>query len=134
MAAAAVLLLLFLPASDLLPLTRWHWHLWAKLRSAGWDAPDTGLDRFNHGLIRYLPAHGEVCFTSSDPPQSPDVSRVYGFLQYSLAPRQLVRSTDCHVVILYDPGSADPPLAHDPRFTLVDAPGNGLFVLRNSTR
>jgi hypothetical protein len=133
-AAAVVLLLLLLPASDLLPLTRWNWHLWTRLREAGRETPDSGVDRFNQQLAMYMPMHGAIGFVSTDPPQSPDVSRVYGFLQYSLAPRLLVRSSDFPLVILYSPGSADPALLHDPQFTLVATPGNGLFVLRRIGR
>jgi hypothetical protein len=133
-AGAAILLLLLVPASDLLPLTRWNWHIWARLRQAGREAPDTALDRSYHQLVAYLPVRGEVGFMSADPLQSTDVARVFGFLQYSLSPRQLVASADCPVVIFYSPGSADPPILHDPQFTLVTAPGNGLFVLRRTGR
>jgi hypothetical protein len=133
-AGTAVLLLLLVPASDLLPLTRWNWHLWGRLREAGRQAPDTATDQFYQRLAAYLPARGTVGFMSTDPLQSADVARVFGFLQYSLSPRQIIGSADCPVVIFYSPGSADPAILHEHQFALVSAPGNGLFVLRRTGR
>ena len=132
--AAIVLAALLWPASSVLSLTEWHWHLRGRLRQAGRTALDDERDAFNRRLLPFLPVRGRVGFVSTVSTDRPDFASTYGFLQYSLAPRQLVRSSDHPIVILHSPDGEDAPLLRDPQFHVIASPGNGLFVLRNITR
>jgi len=130
-AGGAVLLLLCLPASDLLPVARWNLHIWDRFRELSRDAPDTGQDRFNRELAPYLPLTGPVGFLNVSPG---DPKRTWFFLQYSLAPRTLVASIDQEFVIESGVPAGATGLGQDPRFALVKSFADDLRVFRRVVR
>jgi len=126
-----VLLLLYLPASDLVPVAEWNLHTWGRLRERRRDAPDTGQDRINHELTSFLPATGAVGFLNAS---TGDATRARFFLQYSLAPRLLVPSIDQDFVIEFGVPTATTGLSRDPRFALVKEFAQDLRVFRRVSR
>ena len=130
-ACGAVLLLLYLPASDMVPIAQWNLHTWGRLRERHRDAPDTGQDRANQALASVLPATGVVGFLNAS---TGDATRARYFLQYSLAPRLLVPSIDQEFVIEYGVPSATTGLSRDARFALVKEFAQDLRVFRRISR
>ena len=130
-AGATVLLLLYLPASRLVPITQWNLHTWGRLNERKRDAPDAGQDRINQQLTSYLPATGRVGFVNVT---AGDATRARFFLQYSLAPRLVVPSLDEEFVVEYGvPGDAT-GLGRDTRFALVKEVAYDLRLFRRVSR
>ena len=129
--AGGAVLLLCLPASDIIPAAQWNLHVWGRLRQLARQAPDTGQDRENFALAPFLPPAGPVGFVSVSPA---DPKRTWFFLQYSLAPRTLVPSADPEFVIEHGVPSGAAGLGSDPRFALVKAFGDDLRVFRRVSR
>ena len=77
-AGGAVLLLLCLPASDMLPVAQWNLHIWGRLRQLARNAPDTSQDLANRELTAFLPATGPVGFLNVS---AGDPRRAWFFLQ-----------------------------------------------------
>jgi hypothetical protein len=111
-------------------------HAWAQLRHAHRDAADSVDDATNRALISYLPRDGVIGFSvASVSAMSPaDRLRVEQFLQYSLAPRVLVLSTDQTFVIEYVTPDARVSLADDPAFALVASSDDRLRLFRRLAR
>lgn len=120
-------LLLVLPASAILPMTRWNLHVWQRLHTARRESPDIGLDRVHRALAFHLPARGVVGFQHVG---DPDQRRLFFRLQYSLAPRKIVTSTDQEFVIEAGPPAASGSLSRNPRFVLVVALDDELRLFR----
>ena len=131
LAGGAVVLLLSLPASDMLPVAQWNLHIWGRLRQLARDAPDTTQDLANRELTAFLPASGLVGFLNVS---GGDATREWYFLQYSLAPRTVVPSIDQEFVIEYGIPTGTPGLGGDARFTLVKAFAVNLRVFRRVSR
>lgn len=98
-AASALLLLLAIPASDSLALVRWNLHVWGRLRRAGRAAPDADREADYRRLIAHLPPRAVVGLVHGAGGNQEEASRFYYFLQYALAPRQVVLTTDADFVI-----------------------------------
>lgn len=130
-ATGAVAILLFLPASALIPKAEWNIHLVQRLRSMGRMSPDAGLDLYFRRLVPFLPTKGDVGFQHVGPP---DESRTFYRMQYALAPRQLLRSGDAEFVVEFGPVSAGDSLKRDARFVMVTAPGDDLRLYRRMAR
>jgi hypothetical protein len=125
--AALCGLLLLVPASAALSKTRWNVHLWQRLRAAHRVSPDTGLDQSYRRLALYLPSQGVVGFQVVGVPDD----RSHEFrLQYALAPRRIVRSTQTEFVIECGPAGSVGSLGSNPQFVLVSAPGDDVRLFR----
>ena len=121
------MLLLSLPASDLLRTMQLNLHTWSRLRQQERYAPDTSEDLANRELARFLPPKGQVGFLNVS---GGDATRTWFFLQYSLAPRTLVPSIDHEFVIEYGGPRGTAGLSGDARFGLVKAFANNVRVFR----
>jgi len=90
--AASILLfvLVVLPLSDAVHLTRTRLELWGKLRSRHRIAPDAEWDRYYGQLKLYLPATGRVGLVQAAAPGTIGQAREFYFLQYALAPRLIL--------------------------------------------
>lgn len=130
-ASGAVVLLLSLPASDMVPIAQWNLHTWGRLQERRRDAPDTGQDRLNRELTPFLPAAGPIGFLNVS---GGDATRAQFFLQYSLAPRTLVASTDQEFVIEFGVPAGTVGLSGDARFGLVKSFAVDLRVFRRVSR
>lgn len=100
------------------------------LQQAQREPRDTELDRYCRTLVPHLPPRGVIGFSYVDPPNLSAFGKTLYFLQYALAPRQIVATTDAEMVISMDQGRC--PLLQDPRFAMVGDLGDGLrlFVRR----
>ena len=129
--AAVLLLLLIVPASDALPLVRWNLHVWGRLRRENRVAPDHDLDVEYRRLTAHLPPRGVVGLLGGGATQA-EASRFHYFLQYALAPRVVVLTTDAEFVIaLVWPPEGDDPLPAD-TFVRLAGSGSGLRVYRRA--
>jgi hypothetical protein len=129
-AGCAVLLLLALPIWDSLASLRWNVHVWRRLRNEHKVAPDDWRDAYNSKLVAYLPASGPIGLVHSGPGTPKGRARNHYLLQYSLAPRRLVESSDVRFVIVVGEGSERSSLRDDSHFELVRAFDEGLTVFR----
>jgi len=129
-----LLSLLALPASDSLPSLRWNLHLWNRLRKEHRIQPDAGRDAHYGTLVTYLPVGGPIGLMHSGRGTPEDRARTHYLLQYALAPRRLVESTDYRFVIVAGDTSADSPLRDDPHFELIASFGDDLSVFRRIDR
>jgi hypothetical protein len=134
LAGTLVSLILAYPASGSVPLTRWNIHLWQRLRSAHQEAPQASFDRYLRTVQAYVPAHGQVGLVLAGPPDREDAFNILFRLQYALAPRQIVSSSDCEFVIVYGPLSVETPIADAAAFQLIKAVGDDLRVFRRVAR
>jgi len=132
LAGTLVSLLLLYPAADSVRLTRWNIHLWQRLRSHK-EAPQATFDRYLRAVEAYVPANGTIGLVLVGPPQHEAV-RIRYFLQYALAPRQIVPSSDCAFVIVYGPVSGESPAFDAAGFQLIKAAGEELRVFRRVVR
>jgi len=94
------LVLLMLPISDSIPLTRSRLQLWGRLRARHHRAPDADRDRAYAQLRLYLPPTGRVGLVQAAPTGTTAREREYFFLQYALAPRLLVPGADQEFVVV----------------------------------
>lgn len=120
-------LLLFLPASTLIPAARWNVHLIGRLRELNRPSPDAGLDGYYRSLNPFLPRGGPVGFNMAG---ASDDGRTFFRMQYALVPLQLLRSPDAEFVVEVGPVDADNSLAKDRRFALVTTRGDDLRLYR----
>jgi hypothetical protein len=132
LAGALVSLFLLYPAADSVRLIRWNIHLWQRLH---WreEAPQATFDRYLRAVEAYVPASGRIGLVLVGLPQHEAV-RVRYFLQYALAPRQIVPSSDPAFVIVYGPASGESPLFDRAAFQLVKVLGDDLRVFRRLVR
>lgn len=130
-AGGAILLLLFLPTSDMFAVAQWNLHTWGRLRQLARAAPDTARDLANRELASVLPTTGLVGFLNVS---DGDATPVWYFLQYSLAPRTVVPSIDQEFVIEYGIPTRTTGLGGDARFALVKAFAADLRVFRRISR
>lgn len=129
LAGALVSLLLLYPAADSVQLTRWNIHLWQRLRSHR-EAPQASFDRYLRAVAAYVPENGTVGLVLAGPPQHDGEVRIRYLLQYALAPRQIVSSSDCTFVIVFGPVSGETPIVDGAAFQLIKAVGDDLRVFR----
>jgi hypothetical protein len=130
-AAGMVALLLFIPASAMVPTAQWNVHLVQRLLAMRRISPDAGLDLYFRRLVPFLPAKGDVGFRHLGPP---DEDRTFFRMQYALAPRQLLRSAEAEFVVEFGPLDAEGSLGRDTRFVLVTSPGEDLRLYRRLGR
>jgi hypothetical protein len=132
LASALVSVLLMFPAAASVPLTRWNLHLWQRLRSHK-EAPQASFDKYLRGVEAYVPANGTIGLVLAGSPQDEDAVRIRYLLQYALAPRQVLASSDCAFVVVYGPVSGTP--IFDPTgFQLIKVVGEDLRVFRRVIR
>jgi hypothetical protein len=124
--AACAVLMLSLPASDLVRTGQSNLRISSSLRQLGRYPPDTSRDLANRELTRFLPPTGQVGFLNVS---GRDATQTWFFLQYSLAPRTLVPSIDHEFVIEFGAREAA-GLSGDTRFRFVKAFANDLRVFR----
>jgi hypothetical protein len=132
LAGTLVSLLLLYPAADSVRLTRWNIHLWQRLRSHK-ETPQATFDRYLRAVEAYVPANGTIGLVFVGPPQY-EADRIRYFLQYALAPRQIVPSADCAFVVVYGPVSDEDPFFDAAAFQLIKAVGDDLRVFRRVVR
>jgi hypothetical protein len=125
----ALVLLLALPASASRSPVEWNLHIWRRLRDEHKESPDHVRDRHVRQLIPVLPQSGRIGLAFSGPIDDKERVQTRYLLQYSLAPRVLVESTDHPFVIVAGAGSAR-AFANDPRHALVRSLDEGLSVFR----
>jgi hypothetical protein len=116
-----VLVLLLLPARDVMVRARDGLRLWSRLRERQRAAPDVAWDRFYAGLTPYLPSHAAVGLVQAATAGTPAQQRQYYFLQYALAPRLVIPGATEEFVIAYAPPAAQRGLLGSPSFVLVRA-------------
>jgi hypothetical protein len=128
--------MLLWPAATVYHDTAWAMHVWTRLRQTHRAAPDSADDATNRALIPYLPREGPIGFSVASVGARPsaDQLRIEQFLQYSLAPRLLVLSTNQAFVLEYVAPDASVSLAHDPTFALVASSGDRLRLFRRVRR
>lgn len=132
--AAVFALLLATSAYGAVAPVRWNLHLWQRLRTAHREAPQTSIDTFFRTVTPYIPAQGTLCLLQTASARRDEVARIHYALQYALAPRLIVLSTDCEFVILYGPTSSASSIATDPSFHLVQVFADDLRLFRRLNR
>jgi hypothetical protein len=132
LAGTLVSLLLLYPAADSVRLIRWNMHLWQRLQ---WhkEAPQATFDRYLRAVEAYIPANGTIGLVVVGLPPHEAV-RIRYFLQYALAPRQIVPSSDSAFVIVYGLVSDESPFFDAAAYQLVKAVGEELRVFRRVVR
>lgn len=74
----------------------------------GFSAADEERDRINQGLATVLPATGRIGFVRTPVGDRAVLARDLIFLQYSLAPREIVSSWEPAIVLLHgDPSTVE---------------------------
>jgi hypothetical protein len=108
--------------------------LWLRLHNEHKVPPDLVRDAEYRQLLAYLPAGGTFGLLHTGSGTAIDRARTHYWLQYSLAPRFLVESTDRGFVIVSGSPSTRSPLRDDPAFELMQSFGDELSVYRRVTR
>jgi hypothetical protein len=124
-------LLLILPAWSTLPITQLNLNRWQRLRNAGRIAPDSDFDKAFRQLRSFIPQSGLIGYRNAGPA---DDHRLLYFLQYSLAPRLIVESSEFEFVIEGGPVGSATSLTHDARFQIVAEPFEQLRIFRKVVR
>ena len=124
-------LLLILPAWSTLPIAQLNLHRWQRLRNAARIAPDSDFDKACRQLRSFVPQSGPIGYRNAGPN---DDHRLLYFLQYSLAPRLIVESSEFEFVIEAGPEGSATSLAHDARFQIVPEPAWPVRLFRRVVR
>jgi hypothetical protein len=134
LAGCALVFALALPGLDSWRSAQLHMHLWLRLHNEHKVPPDLVRDREYRQLLAYLPVGGTVGLMHTGSGTAIDRARTHYWLQYSLAPRLLVESTDRSFVIVSGSPSTGSPLREDPAFELMRSFGDELSVYRRVIR